>query len=409
MKHAKPKTAYKRVMVAAILAVGLIASLFGVVATANNRVAAPTQQVLGRVETCQLNASSKCVINHGLGVKPTAVVTTPAGPGQNITIDVTQITATSYTVLALWHDGKRFTTKPTIKFNAVYTYVGEAVEPTPTPTTPTASPTQSPTATPPTTTTPTVPPTSTPGNYDCNPASGVKAHFYPRNGGQGEGSDALGDAQAPEKWGQYNVSAEHWAVKDDYLSNLCAYSTKNFYVDIKATDDGDHSVQAYPSMRKIYHDWGNGGDFSDNPKLSTFPQLKASVAVTDPANCTGCKYNDAFDIWLNGIGGNKPELMIWTHNHGQTPYGPKVASNITIDGRQWDYYRSGNYFAYVPVGNANIPSGTYDLKAFINDVVSRGHLPENPAVSQVSYGVEPVHTGGVFKRWHFTDFTIVDY
>lgn len=383
---------------AAIL--GLIAAPSIVIA---GQAASPTpSQSIGYQDTCVLDATSSCTKTHSLGKKPDTVIIQELAPGQNS--NVVSVDDKTYRLKFLWHDGKSFKAGTVIKFYVHFDVPADAPPPPPTSTTTTTTPPT--TSTPPTTTTP---PTTPAANYDCDP-TGAVAHFYPKAGSpQGQGSDAIADAPAPEKPGQYNVSAEHWAVKPDYLSNLCAYSTKNFYVDIKAKDDGDHSVQAYPSMRKIYHDWGLGGDFSKDPKLSTFPQLKASVAVTDPANCAGCIYNDAFDVWLNGIGGNKPELMIWTHNHGQTPYGPKVASNITIDGRQWDFYRSGNYMAYVPVGGADIPSGTYDLKAFIGDVVSRGVLPPDPAVSQVSYGVEPVHTGGAFKRWHFTDFTIQEH
>lgn len=378
-------------IIAAAAILGLIAAPSVVIASQ----AARQTTSLGGHTSCVVDAAGYCTVTHNLGYKPDGVVVTADRIGQLGTTD--QFTATTFRVRWWWYEPILFKAGTQIAFSWIP--AGGEPETPPTSTPPT-------TTTPPTTSTP--PPTTTPpaNSYDCDP-TGAVAHFYPKaSTPQGQGSDAIADAPASEKPGQYNVSAEHWAVKDDYLSNLCAYSTKNFYVDIKARDDGDHSVQAYPSMRKIYHDWGLGGDFSKDPKLSTFSQLKATVAVTDPANCGGCIYNDAFDVWLNGIGGNKPELMIWTHNNGQTPYGPKVASNVTIDGRQWDFYRSGNYMAYVPAGGANIPSGTYDLKAFINDVVQRGVLPADPVVSQVSYGVEPVHTGGVFKRWHFTDFTI---
>jgi hypothetical protein len=383
-----------------MLVCGLIVSIIAIGnATARDTETPVTQQVLGRVETCKLNTSSYCVINHGLGVKPTAVVATPAGPGQNITIDVSKITETSYTVKALWHDGKPFTKQPTITFNAIYTYVGAPVEPSPSPTvtSPTATNPSNPTPTP----TATVTPTSTiPADKSCNPTNTI-AHFT------GEGSDAIGDAPSTEAPGQYNASAEQWAVKDDYSSNMCVYSKDDWYVEIKATDHGDGAVQAYPSMRKIYHDWGLGGDFSKDPKVSSFPQLKATVAHTSPSDCAGCIYEEAFDIWLNGIGGSKPELMIWTHNQDQVPYGNLKATNITLDGVQWDYYNSGTYMAFVPHDkSANLSGKTFDLKqyiAYVSNVVG-----SDPTLGQISYGVEPVDTDGVFKRWDFTKFEILD-
>lgn len=405
MKHAKPSVsrAYKRVVLSAIAAVGVIASLFGAfTANASQQALPATQQVLGRVETCKLNASSVCVITHNLGVKPTAVVVTPSGAGQNLTIDVSKVNDTTYTVKALWHDGTPFTNKPTIKFNAIYTYVdGPVVTPTPTDTPPVTTP---PVTTPPATT---PPPTTTPAGYACSP-SGAVAHFYPSGSSQGEGSQSLDNG--------YDASAEQWAVQNDYLSNMCVYSNKNFYVDVKATDHGDGAVQAYPSMRKIYHDWGGPENYNLDPKLSSFPQLKVSVGQTDPATCPKCVYEDAFDIWFNGIGDGPTvtELMIWTHNQGQSPYGDLKAKNVTVDGRQWDvYYGAPDYVAYVPAAGApqNISSGTFDVKAFAADMKTRGILRTNasdPNVGQVSYGMEPVTTDGVFRRWTFTDFTVLD-
>jgi len=414
MKHAKPKTAYTRMLLAAMAAVALIASLFGgVVAIANNQATAPTQQTRGVTASCTLT-NSMCTVAHGLGTTPTSVVAIPWGAGQNATLVAKD--DTNYTLRFLWHDGKKFANGTVIKYDVTFDYIGEPVDPTtsptvsPTPTvTPTtdpSNPTPTPTATVTPTQTPTVSPTNTlpPNGTTCNPTNTI-AHFT------GEGSDAIGDAPATEKPGQYNISAEQWAVKNDYSSNLCAYSKDNWYVDIKATDHGDGAVQAYPSIRKIYHDWALGGNFSKDPKLSTFPQLKASVAVTDPTNCTGCKYNDAFDIWINGIGNGTgvTEMMIWTHNNGQFPAGSH-RKIVNIGGISWDVFTADwGYIAYVPRDNLDLKSGTYDLKAFIQDSVASGYITTpDPSIGQVSYGVEPVSTGGVFKRWTFSNFTIAD-
>jgi hypothetical protein len=398
MKHAKPSISRPnfRVLGVALLAVAFIATFFGMLNVRANEQATTatpaTQQVLGRVETCKLNTQSYCVINHKLGVKPTAVVVELSKTKQTvISVDVSSITDTSYKVTASVN-GKLITTQPTLTFSAVYTYVGTPVTttPSPSPTVTTPKPTTSPTA----------------FSYDCNP-SGEVAHFYPADSsnGQGQGSSAtVGDP--------YNASAEQWAVKDDYLSNMCVYSKDNWYVDIKATNHGDGAVQAYPSMRLIYHDYGTN-DFTKDPKLSSFPQLKVEFAVTDPADCTGCVYNDAFDIWLNGIGNGDTvtELMIWTHNQGQYPYGD-FRGVVELDGYTWDlYYGAPGYIAFVPKNGENIKSGTLDLKKFIQSAAENHLITKNssdPQVSQISYGVEPVTTKGVFKRWTFTKFNVLD-
>lgn len=417
MKHAKPKTAYTRLLLAAIAAVALIASLFGVVATANNQATAPTQQTLGKTVSCTLT-NSICTVAHGLGTTPTSVVAIPWGAGQNATVVAKN--DTNYTLRFLWRDGTKFRDGTVIKFDVTFNYVGDPVV-TPPPTTPTASPTQSPTATPTQTptVTPTVTPTQTPTspptsiNYACSPTNTV-AHFYPSGSNTtGEGSDAIGDAQPPAKWGQFNASAEHWAVNDDFRSNMCVYSKDKWYVEAKSVNDNG-AVQAYPSMRKIYHDWSHN-DFTKDPKLSSFPQLKVEFAHTDPVNCTGCIYNDAFDIWINGIGNGTgvTEMMIWTHNHGQAPAGSH-RKTVNIGGVSWDVFTaSWGYVAYVPRDNPNIDSGTFDIKAFIQDSITSGYITTpDPTIGQVSYGVEVVSTGTgntpPFRRWDFTKFNVLD-
>jgi hypothetical protein len=405
MKHAKPaisKPNVRVVFVAALALAFIIALMSAFNAKANDSTTPPTQQTLGRSEQCTVNVSSACTVNHGLGVKPTSIVVTPGGPGQNATVDPSKTTDTSYTVKFLWHDGTKFKSGIVIKYYVVYTYVGAPIEPSPSPTvtSSTPSPTETNTPTPTTTVTPTASPTI-PADKSCSPTNTI-AHFT------GEGSDAIGDG--------YDISAEQWAVKNDYSSNLCAYSKDDWYVEIKATDHGDGAVQAYPSIRKIYHDWGGPEDYTLDPKLSSFPQLKVEFAHQSPTDCAGCVYEEAFDIWLNGIGdGNyQTELMIWTHNQGQSPYGDLKAKNVTVDGRQWDvYYGAPDYVAYVPADGAPqaITSGTIDVKAFAKDMANRGIMrtaASDPHVGQISYGVEPVDTKGVFKRWDFTKFNVLD-
>ncbi|WGL50608.1 hypothetical protein P5P86_11600 [Nocardioides sp. BP30] len=242
--------------------------------------------------------------------------------------------------------------------------------------------------------------TTTPGG-PCTPADTVAA-FYPTAGNPtGQGSADLG--------GGYNASAEEWGVYPEYRQTMCVYSTSHWTVDAAVTDHGG-AVQAYPSMRRIYHDWGRGTDFSQDPKLSSFPRLEASFAQTDPADCSACIYDDAFDIWLNGISSSgDTELMIWTHNVKQAPAGSRVASGVALAGHTWDVYDAApSYVAYVPTDVDDIGQGTFDLKSFIADAAARKLTTADPRVGQVSYGVETVSTGGVARHWDFSDFALAD-
>lgn len=281
------------------------------------------------------------------------------------------------------------------------------LQPTAPPPSPSATPTASATPKP----TATASPTPTATATTTAPAGAVCT--APAFTFTGEGSRGMA--------GGYDASAEQWGVSGyNYRSTMGVCTKDSWFVDV-TTDNakGDGAVKAYPSMRRIFHDWSTT-DFSKDPRLSSFPQLKAEFASTDPASCAGCIYDTAFDIWLNGIGGsNNTELMVWTHNVGQRPYGEKVASGVQLDGHTWDLW-SGNanhYIAYVPTDTDYLRSGTLDVKAFVADLQARGRIADSalgqagkddPYVGQISFGVEPVSTGGVSRHWDFTRFNVVE-
>ena len=115
-----------------------------------------------------------------------------------------------------------------------------------------------------------------------------------------------------------------------------------------------------------------------------------------------------YDLWLNGVPND--EVMIWTDNHKQYPAGSRFASGVSLSGRTWDVYAtSGNgYIAFVPSNGARYTSGTLDIKAMLNYLVSKGRVSSSATVDQICYGVEIVDTGGSPATWRFTDFSITD-
>ncbi len=242
---------------------------------------------------------------------------------------------------------------------------------------------------------------STPAAGPCTPGHEVVTF-------RGQGSAGL----AQYGQGNYDASTELWGVNGYHYAQTMGVCTHDaWYVDVK-TDNakGDGAVKAYPSMRRIYHDWSTS-NFSRDPRVSSFPRLDVTFGVKDPASCSRCIYDTAFDIWLNGIGNGKAnELMIWTHNVNQTPYGKKVGSKIKIAGHTWDLY-SGNanhYLAFVPTDTSNIPNGTFDVRDFTGYLADRGRISRSSTLGQISFGVETVSTDDVSRHWDFTRFSVQD-
>jgi hypothetical protein len=197
-------------------------------------------------------------------------------------------------------------------------------------------------------------------------------------------------------WNQapYFVANDAWNASNYNVSQtLYACSSANWYV-VATMDNskGDGAVKTFPNSHR---------DFDSAPQISSLSSITSTFAETSPG--TGI-YEDAYDIWLNGIGGaNSTEVMIWTENHGQTPSG-SVAGTVTVGGRSYTVWKTGNYIAFVP--GANFTSGTMDLLAFFKWIMSKGWIAGSATLGQVDYGVELVSTNGAPATFAFSNFAV---
>ena len=193
----------------------------------------------------------------------------------------------------------------------------------------------------------------------------------------------------------YFVANDMWNISGYNVSQTlygCSYS--DWYV--TATMDnskGDGAVKTFPNSHR---------DFDNSPQISSFKSITSTFADSGPGSGT---YEDAYDIWLNGIGGNgATEVMIWTNNHGQTPAGT-AQGTVTIGGRSYAVWKTtGNYIAFV--ASANFTSGSVDLLAFFTELMSKGWIASSATLAQVDYGVELVSTNGAPATFTFSNFSV---
>ena len=189
----------------------------------------------------------------------------------------------------------------------------------------------------------------------------------------------------------YAVANDMWN-SDGYqvTQTLYACSYRNWYV-VARLNGGSAAVKTYPDAQK---------NFSD-PRISALKSVTSTFAETSPG--TGI-YEDAYDIWLNGIASpGSTEVMVWTENHGQRP-GGSVAGTATVGGRSYTVWRKGSYIAFV--ANTNFTSGTVNLLEFLTRVMAKGWMPGNSTLSAVDYGVELVSTDNVPATFGFSDFSV---
>lgn len=217
----------------------------------------------------------------------------------------------------------------------------------------------------------------------------------PGGGRSGAGIIHVGDSP-------YINDNDMWnATGNDVSQTLNVCSHGSWYVDDTIPADTSTAVKTYPNVHVDYINWVTGV----SPLLSTYQDITSSYAGQGP---DAGIYEFAYDIWLNGFGAGHNEVMIWTQNHGQTPGGSLVASDITISGHSWDLYASsGNgYIAFVPSNGAAYPSGTLDLTAFFNYLEQNGHVASTSTLSQIDYGIEVVSTGGGTVTYNVTNFRV---
>ncbi|NIH80619.1 GH12 family glycosyl hydrolase domain-containing protein [Amycolatopsis viridis] len=193
--------------------------------------------------------------------------------------------------------------------------------------------------------------------------------------------------------GGYYVHNNMWNQGEAGPQTLSACSHGNWYVD--SAQPATTSVKTYPNVHQDIND-------QDGAPLSTFPAIRSTFAGRGPG--TGI-YDVAYDLWLNGVGDGPgvTELMVWTENHGQVPDGSEVAT-YTADGVTYDVWRDEGYLAFVAQGTHY--SGTVDLKAMIGWAIGAGHVPPNPTVNQIGYGIEFCSTDGKPARFTVTDFSV---
>ena len=196
-------------------------------------------------------------------------------------------------------------------------------------------------------------------------------------------------------------SNDGWSTNGYYVHNnmwnndsgtqtlrACSYKSWN----VTAVQPNTTSVKTYPNVHKDY----------PNKPISSFSSLTSEFAATTPH--VGI-YNVAYDIWLNGVAtSGSTEVMIWMENFNQRPAG-SVQATVTFDGKTYDVWRSGShYIAFV--SRTTQTSGTINLLAVFNWLISKGWISSTSTVGQIDYGVEICSTNNQPATFHFTNFAI---
>ena len=211
------------------------------------------------------------------------------------------------------------------------------------------------------------------------------AHVLPLNPSNAQDGITLGG---------FYVDTDTWNAANYTVTQtmyVCDYN--NWYVVAKMDNStGDGAVKTYPNVHK---------DFGSAPAISSFAAISSSFAHAGPH--VGI-YEFAYDIWLNGVATNgSTEVMIWTDNFNQVPSG-SVQETFNLDGQSYQVWKSGSYIAFVE--STTVTSGTVNLLAIFNHIISKGWIPATSTLGAIDYGVELVSTNGMDATFAVTDFSL---
>jgi Glycosyl hydrolase family 12 len=118
----------------------------------------------------------------------------------------------------------------------------------------------------------------------------------------------------------------------------------------------------------------------------------------------------AYDMWLNNW---QTEVMVWVDtspakDRNLADDGMTDVGTYTYDGQNFALWRSGSGITgfYVFLLDHNETSGTVDLKAMLETMVSLGYIPADSPLTQIPFGWEISDTGGQPVTFSLSQFDV---
>jgi hypothetical protein len=227
--------------------------------------------------------------------------------------------------------------------------------------------------------------TSAPGcrSWDAGPSSGQAQGF------------AAGQQSSPNL---FSVSQDPWTGSQG-PQVLTASSFQNWSVTATDTDPSNApgEVLTYPSASVNYYQTDTGKGLSAQYNLNNITSLTSDFTESMPQS-SDLNAEAAYDMWLNNW---QTEVMVWVDTSPQkirdlTVNDMTKAGTYTYLGQNFELWHSGSGITgfYVFLLDHNETSGTVDLKAMLQTMVSLGYIPASSPLTQIPFGWEISDTGG---------------
>jgi hypothetical protein len=164
--------------------------------------------------------------------------------------------------------------------------------------------------------------------------------------------------------------------------NVCSASSWSASSD-QPNDGG--AVETYPDTE---YDVGGRNSLNTTP-ISGFSSITSTFAESDPTGAGG--WDAAYDLWLNNW---STEIMIWNQWSGGQAFWPDQATiTLTLDGVGYKFFNNGGELMFFR--DTQTTSGSVDILAAFNWLVSNGYVHSSDVPTQLEYGTEVAYTSGI--------------
>jgi hypothetical protein len=182
--------------------------------------------------------------------------------------------------------------------------------------------------------------------------------------------------------------AEYWWVNNDAWNGSAGPQTiyvcnqSSWYAVSNQPNDGG-AVETYPDTE---YDLGGRGDPSTTP-ISGWNSITSTFSEAFPS---AGGWDAAYDLWLNNW---STEIMIWNQWAGSQSYWPDQATiSLTLDGVGYKFYNNRGELMFFR--DTQTSSGSVDILAAFQWLVSQGLVKSSDVPTQLEYGVEICYTSG---------------
>jgi hypothetical protein len=208
-------------------------------------------------------------------------------------------------------------------------------------------------------------------------------------------SPASADTQICEQYGSTTIGGRYVVMNNNWGNSAqqCINVTNSGFSisQINANKPTNGAPASYPAIYIGCH-YSNCSPGTNLPiQISAISSANTSISYSY-VNGT---FDAAYDIWLdptpktNGV--NATEIMVWFNRQGSIqPVGSRVGT-ASVAGRSWEVWQGNNggndVVSYV--APSAISSWSFDVKAFITDVISRGKATNSWYLTSIQAGFEP--------------------